>query len=111
MRMACSYAFKIFFLKNVHPLWILLLFRTASQGTLSARLLVCPLEAQGKGSTNLPPYFCENQKLCHFMITMPRLASNYHITQKSSSVQNQQMKKHAEETMEGKDSRILEGDE
>ncbi|KAK4810987.1 hypothetical protein QYF61_014459 [Mycteria americana] len=56
---------------------------------------VCPLEAQGGSSADPRPYFSENQKLYHFMIAMPKTASNHHITHKSFSVHKQQVQQGA----------------
>ncbi|KAK4810749.1 hypothetical protein QYF61_007723 [Mycteria americana] len=44
---------------------------------------VCPPEVQGGSSTDSPPYFSKNQKLYHFLITMPKMASNHPINHKS----------------------------
>ncbi|XP_054675302.1 eukaryotic translation initiation factor 3 subunit A-like [Grus americana] len=51
---------------------------------------ICPPEVQGSSSADPPPYFSENQKLCYFMIAVPKTASNHHITHKSFSVHKQQ---------------------
>ncbi|XP_065511830.1 uncharacterized protein LOC136001437 [Caloenas nicobarica] len=52
---------------------------------------VCPVEVQGSSSADPSPDFSEDQKLDHFMITMPKMASNHHITHESFSVHKQQV--------------------
>ncbi|KAK4825882.1 hypothetical protein QYF61_003156 [Mycteria americana] len=54
---------------------------------------VCPPEVQGGSSADPPPYFSKNQKLYHFMIAMPKTASNHHITHKAFSVPKQQLQR------------------
>ncbi|KAK4811169.1 hypothetical protein QYF61_019800 [Mycteria americana] len=54
---------------------------------------VCPLEVQGGSSANHPPYFSKNRKLCHFMIAVPKTASNHHIAHKSFSVREQEVQR------------------
>ncbi|KAK4824003.1 hypothetical protein QYF61_009128 [Mycteria americana] len=51
---------------------------------------VCPPEAQGSSSADPPPYFSKKQQN-HFVIAMPKTASNHHITPKSFSVHKQQV--------------------
>ncbi|KAK4828265.1 hypothetical protein QYF61_024872, partial [Mycteria americana] len=51
----------------------------------------CLLEVQGGSSAYPPPYFSKNRKLYHFVIAMPKAASNHHITHKSFSVHKQQV--------------------
>ncbi|KAK4823182.1 hypothetical protein QYF61_027086 [Mycteria americana] len=51
----------------------------------------CPAEVQGSSSADPPPHFSKNQKLYHFVIAMPKTASNHHITHKSFSVHKKQV--------------------
>ncbi|KAK4818185.1 hypothetical protein QYF61_007823 [Mycteria americana] len=70
---------------------------TASQGTLvnqsPKQAKVCPPEVQGSSSAEPLPYFSKNQKLCHFVIAVPKTASNHHITHKSFSVHKQEVQR------------------
>ncbi|KAK4817082.1 hypothetical protein QYF61_027913 [Mycteria americana] len=95
MGTACSCAFKISFLKNAQPSWIPLPFRTASQGTLSIRLLNRPKSAlpKSKVAVLLTPLLTSLriENSYHFMITMSKTAPNHHITHKSFSVHKQQV--------------------
>ncbi|KAK4813470.1 hypothetical protein QYF61_006261 [Mycteria americana] len=51
----------------------------------------CPPEGQGGSSADPPPYFSKNQNLYHFMITLPKTASNHHMAHKSFSVPEQEV--------------------
>ncbi|KAK4826909.1 hypothetical protein QYF61_012501 [Mycteria americana] len=88
MGTACSCTFKISFLKNVQHSWTPLPFRTASQGTLPTRLLNRPKSAlqKSKAELLLTPLLTSLriENSYHFLIAMPKTASNHHITHKSS---------------------------
>ncbi|KAK4812225.1 hypothetical protein QYF61_011247 [Mycteria americana] len=79
------------------PLFLKSVALTASQGTLSTSLLNTPKSAlrNSKVAVLLTPSFSKNQKLCHFVITMPKTSSNHHITHKSFSVHKQQVQQGA----------------
>lgn len=83
--------------KNVQHSWTPFPFRTASQGTLSTRLLKRLKSAiqkvKWKGGRSVDPslYFSKNRKLYHCMITVPRMASNHHFTHQSFSVHKHQI--------------------
>ncbi|KAK4821136.1 LOW QUALITY PROTEIN: hypothetical protein QYF61_013522 [Mycteria americana] len=47
-------------------------------------------EFQGSSSADPPPYFSKNQKLYHFVIAMPKTASNHHMAHNSFSVHDQE---------------------
>ncbi|KAK4807061.1 hypothetical protein QYF61_018402 [Mycteria americana] len=81
---ACSCAFRTSSLKNVQPSWTPLPIRAASQGTLSTSLLNRPKSALRK-----------SKKLYHFVITLPKTASNHHIAHKSFSVHEQEVQRDA----------------
>lgn len=85
---------QISFLKNVQHSWNPFPFRTASQGTLSTRLLKRLKSAIQKGkwqddhlasSVDPSPYLSKNWKLYHCMIIVLRMASNHHFTHQSFS--------------------------
>lgn len=54
MGTACSYVFKISFLKTVQPSWTLFPFRTATQGTPPTSLLNNPKSALQKSKETVP---------------------------------------------------------
>lgn len=84
-----SCTFKISFKNIIQSPWTLLPFRTClSRGSVNQvpkQAKLCPLEIQGSCSADPPPYFSKNRKLL-FVITVPKTASNHHITHKSFSV-------------------------
>ncbi|KAK4827844.1 hypothetical protein QYF61_021981, partial [Mycteria americana] len=57
----------------------------------SKQAKVCPPEVQGGSSADPPPYFSKNQKLYHFVIAMPKTASNHDISCQSFPVHKQQL--------------------
>ncbi|KAK4819036.1 hypothetical protein QYF61_024401 [Mycteria americana] len=92
---ARSCAFRTSSLKNVQPSWTPLPVRAASQGTLSTSLLNRLKSALWKSkvavSADPPHRFTTYQKLCHFVITLPKTASSHHIAHKSFSVREQEV--------------------
>ncbi|KAK4810165.1 LOW QUALITY PROTEIN: hypothetical protein QYF61_010477, partial [Mycteria americana] len=54
---------------------------------------VCPPEVQGGSSADPPRRFSTYQKLHHFVITLPKTASNHHMAHKSFSVHEQEVQR------------------
>ncbi|KAK4821246.1 hypothetical protein QYF61_016545 [Mycteria americana] len=94
---ARSCAFRTSSLKNVQPSWTPLPFRAASQGTLSTSLLNRPKSAlrKSKVAVLLTPLAASPhiKNSYHFVITLPKTASNHHMAHKSFSVGEQQVQR------------------
>ncbi|KAK4830892.1 hypothetical protein QYF61_013821 [Mycteria americana] len=94
--MACSCTFKISFFKDVQPSWTPLPVRAASQGTLSTSLLNRPKSALLKSEVAVlltPLLTSPRIESYHFVIAVPKTASNHHITHKSFSVHKQEVQR------------------
>lgn len=85
---AWSCTSRISFLKNVQCSWAHLQTTTASQEIFSTRLLNRPKSALHKFKVHVLlahlPYFSENEKPCHFVITVAQGAFNHHIPSPTS---------------------------
>lgn len=81
-----SCTFKISSLKIIQTPWTLLPFRTfLSRDSVSQVPKLCPLEIQGQLFCWLPFFTSPRTENCYnFVITVPKTASNHHITHKCS---------------------------